>query len=697
MALSGLPTALSCVISPAPPTIRSEVPRVALHRLPLFSTRMMEAKRQRIRSLAGLGGVTDQALQRIVQKIREDPTLLDDVISRSTISAASLALMAEIGQTDTLETNTGDFTWHHGDPRLLLQHFVSVCEPFAKTLQNKLRETPSTFMQPWNVVLYCDEITPGNVLRPDNARKVHAFYFSFRELGKEVLCHAEAWLPVALLRANAVKTIVGKLSCAMRMLLRRFFVGPMALQTAGVTLELPDGPSLFFCRLGNILGDESALKSLWSSKGAAGLLPCILCKNICTRFLHEHDASGYLQELSCAEVEQLDLSSSADIWQKVDTLAARHAISTRAEFDQLEKAYGITHCPTGLLSDQALREIVGPAEVHTYDSMHCAFANGLAHFEMYEFLRKSKLVGVSYATLQTYLHADWQWPADKRQKGRSLHQLFNPVREASNSEHFRASASEILMLCPVMRHFVLQILRPTGQLIAEIASFLAMTVVLDRLQEFKKGKGDAVAFGSAIRDHLEKFKLAYGSEACKPKHHFMLHLPAHLARDLMPLDCFVLERKHQMVKACCNWIDNTSAFEKSALVRAVQEQTRQLQEPGWAQDGLKGRCVPSMELAAAQQCRQAHVAPRAASGGVAISAGDVVVLRNELLLVESCASLDGTLCLVVRNLTRVRALTAHAWRCKLEPAFALVDCAASSLQQVSCWTREGQRDFVIVT
>ena len=71
---------------------------------------------------------------------------------------------------------------------------------------------------------------------------MHCFYLSFRELGPDILCHAEAWLPVAVLRAHIVKHVQGKLAAVMRVLLRRLFCGPAALQVAGVSLQLPGGP-----------------------------------------------------------------------------------------------------------------------------------------------------------------------------------------------------------------------------------------------------------------------------------------------------------------------------------------------------------------------------------------------------------------------------------------------------------------------
>ena len=45
---------------------------------------------------------------------------------------------------------------------------------FRDIFMQALARHPCSFQRPWNLVLYLGEITPGNVLRPDNKRKVTA-------------------------------------------------------------------------------------------------------------------------------------------------------------------------------------------------------------------------------------------------------------------------------------------------------------------------------------------------------------------------------------------------------------------------------------------------------------------------------------------------------------------------------------------
>ena len=140
-----------------------------------------------------------------------------------------------------------------------------------------------------------------------------------------MLCHAEAWFPVVVLRQVIVKEVVGGLSCCVRILLRRFFADANGFSNAGVPLGLPNGPVVLFAKLTNILGDESALKSIWASKGASGNVPCFLCKHIVAIVPGDFDNSEYLQKLGCRDVSKLGVAISEEVWEKVDPLATDRA------------------------------------------------------------------------------------------------------------------------------------------------------------------------------------------------------------------------------------------------------------------------------------------------------------------------------------------------------------------------------------
>jgi len=66
---------------------------------------------------------------------------------------------------------------------------------FFEMLKAKLLAKLSTALAPWRLVIYSDEVVPGNQLSVHNARKVWVIYFSFLELHPH-LENENAWCPI---------------------------------------------------------------------------------------------------------------------------------------------------------------------------------------------------------------------------------------------------------------------------------------------------------------------------------------------------------------------------------------------------------------------------------------------------------------------------------------------------------------------
>lgn len=58
-------------------------------------------------------------------------------------------------------------------------------------------------------------------------------------------------------------------------------------------------------------------------------------------------------------------------------------------------------------------------------------------------------------------------------------EVFTVGREKAGRETFKASASELLQIFPLLREFVVQIVQPTGKLTAETTSLLRLCDVVD--------------------------------------------------------------------------------------------------------------------------------------------------------------------------------------------------------------------------
>ena len=321
---------------------------------------------------------------------------------------------------------------------------------FRRCMQQQDRRSP------WHIVVYVDEITPGNPLKPDNKRKLSVAYWSFLEL-KQHLRHEAYWMPLACLRYHLVSKLQGGMS--------EFFVGLLQRSlepfTAGVVVKIDDEPELLFASLANVLGDEAALKAVWGAKGASGMKPCMLCKNLVMKGneVASSATEDYLVTITCSEVSRFDRCSDNDIWQLVDYMAAQEGVRSRASFDDLQKCAGIRHLPTGLLLNVPLRQMVRPT-MTTYDSMHCYFGHGVAALELHLFLDTcKKAIGLTFKDLRGFLAADWQWPKFKRHGAGGLAAVFSDARENCTHEAFKGMASEVLMVFPLIRHLAEVIVR----------------------------------------------------------------------------------------------------------------------------------------------------------------------------------------------------------------------------------------------
>ena len=91
------------------------------------------------------------------------------------------------------------------------------------------------------------------------------------------------------------------------------------------------------------------------------------------------------------------------------------------------------------------------------------------------------------------------------------------------------------------------------------------------------------ATGRYLRLHQE----AYGTVLLKPKHHWILDIPAQLRRDGMVLDAFVIERQHLMVPGVAEHV-NTAVYEVSVCSSVLSLQLQETVDDALF-DGLIGR------------------------------------------------------------------------------------------------------------
>ena len=416
--------------------------------------------------------VTSASLARILLKIKSNPEALDSIGDdvdrvRRKIDAQLLEEVEPVLFTVNLPVKDGTYKWAAASPPKLLALLLRRCAAYRSMFEEKLQLYPSTPESLWGLIVYLDELTPGNIIRPDNARKTTVVYMSFLQLGLQ-LRREETWFPVACVRHCVLDRTDGGASTAMRALLRETFFGDENF-SHGTTVHIGSSPMLFFAKVSQVIADEPALKEMWGWKGHAGIKPCVFCKNLVAKSsnLCAFDDSGYLKDLWEPRVDMFDSASDVELWAAFDNLMTQKTMLGVTKFDKLEKAVGMNCLPTGLLADVELRAMVSPSSCR-YDSCHCYY-QGLAGWEMNLFMASCSELGITFNDFQQYCEAGWMRP--KACKSSSPKQISTV---AAKFESFKGMAQDILVILPLMRHFAETAIAPTGELTKQLQSFDAM-------------------------------------------------------------------------------------------------------------------------------------------------------------------------------------------------------------------------------
>ena len=136
-----------------------------------------------------------------------------------------------------------------------------------RALSGRLHEQyPNTATDPWHIVIYADETTPGNVLALDVARKTFVVRATVREFGPTVIKNAAAWIPLLFVRSSVLARISGGMAAVWRMILRRLFIEEQ-VSTRGVPVVLARGSVRLYFAAGTFLLDGDAVRGVYGAKG----------------------------------------------------------------------------------------------------------------------------------------------------------------------------------------------------------------------------------------------------------------------------------------------------------------------------------------------------------------------------------------------------------------------------------------------
>ena len=156
-----------------------------------------------------------------------------------------------------------DDPWEYVEPKAYLRYMSSLSDSYAEVMNST--EGPTNF----NVILYLDEICPGNPFRPDKARKLWSMYWACLEWPSWLIARSGFWPILGLIKSSTLNALAGGEGMLWKCIMQ-LFKGGIRLQIVYKEQRIPI--SLTYK---GTLADEAALKAVNDFKGASGIRFCM--------------------------------------------------------------------------------------------------------------------------------------------------------------------------------------------------------------------------------------------------------------------------------------------------------------------------------------------------------------------------------------------------------------------------------------
>jgi hypothetical protein len=174
---------------------------------------------------------------------------------------------------------------------------------------------------------------------------------------------------------------------------------------------------------------------------------------------------------------------------------------TKGRVENIEKMYGLNYNGDGVLADVELRAVLDPVHAFTYDWVHTFLSDGLFSCEAFLMIKACEPLGIHQSHLCTYLKdSKWQFPLAHTSKSKSLYRVFDVYRSSASTEagRLKSSASELLGLYGLLRHFVEVHVGRRDDIAAEREVFDQACTMLDLIMSAKRGEQEICLWAFAL-------------------------------------------------------------------------------------------------------------------------------------------------------------------------------------------------------
>ena len=155
------------------------------------------------------------------------------------------------------------YAWEVIHPLAFMWYLAKVCMAFSKVFGQALRDAAGVL----SILLYGDDLTPGNPLRHDHGRKVFTFYYSFLQLPAWLLHRQEGWFCFASLRVDVIDNVRGGVSAVFAEILKLMFTAKPANLSDGSFIFSAGVEVMMKATFKGIIADEKGLKEAWDIMG----------------------------------------------------------------------------------------------------------------------------------------------------------------------------------------------------------------------------------------------------------------------------------------------------------------------------------------------------------------------------------------------------------------------------------------------
>jgi hypothetical protein len=438
--------------------------------------------------------------------------------------------------------------WAFAHPLALLFHLALISTAFADMMESCV--TPGV---PLRVVIYIDEICPGNPLRPEKSRTLQAIYWALADWPQWVLQRTAAWPCFGTIRSTVVKEMPGNIPQLMKMVLKTFFPEDGDSFARGVTIHVKQTAVVVHGVFAGFIADEKAHKELSSTKGASGSKPCVNCHNVFKGVAAAALMLGAVT-IACADPSQFQPMTNELVYAFNDRLSTLSPQERKIE----EQLTGIKFEPHGLLNDPHIRTFYKPIDHMLRDWQHTVVGGGVANTEMARVIAALGDHGIPLTMLQDWL----QKFVLPRQYGKVDPRWLTKKRLGKKSLSLQSFAGVMLNIVPIVATFMSEVVEPAGHPLSEHLQCLwRLHLIIGIL---KLGPEEAMPrverLRCLIREHAELFTKLYPGHV-KPKFHHLFHIVDNMIFLGALLSCFVCERKHRFTKKAAlhvfRSIDNT--------------------------------------------------------------------------------------------------------------------------------------------